>query len=155
MKLLTILLCLIFLGNSHDLEVEIEGIPNTKGTLFIGLFNSSASFPQFGKQYKGIVIDHNAKTYTYKFKDLPQDTYALAIYHDENNNRKLDKNLFGAPIEAYGFSNNALSISAMGFYFSNYCRSVLVWAVVFCRNYFFSSNGYTMDGLYARRIWLV
>mgnify|MGYP000642421355 FL=1 len=107
MKLLTILLCLIFLGNSHDLEVEIEGIPNTKGTLFIGLFNSSASFPQFGKQYKGIVIDHNAKTYTYKFKDLPQDTYALAIYHDENNNRKLDKNLFGAPIEAYGFSNNA------------------------------------------------
>jgi len=95
------------LGNSHDLEVEIEGIPNTKGTLFIGLFNSSASFPQFGKQYKGIVIDHNAKTYTYKFKDLPQDTYALAIYHDENNNRKLDKNLFGAPIEAYGFSNNA------------------------------------------------
>lgn len=107
MKLLTILLCLIFLGASHDLEVEIEGIPNTKGTLFIGLFNSSASFPQFGKQYKGIVIDHNAKTYTYKFKDLPQDTYALAIYHDENNNRKLDKNLFGAPIEAYGFSNNA------------------------------------------------
>jgi len=107
MKLLTILLCLIFLGNSHDLEVEIEGIPNTKGTLFIGLFNSSTSFPQFGKQYKGIVIDHNAKTYTYKFKDLPQDTYALAIYHDENNNRKLDKNLFGAPIEAYGFSNNA------------------------------------------------
>ena len=107
MKLLTILLCLIFLGHSHDLEVEIEGIPNTKGTLFIGLFKSSASFPQFGKQYKGIVIDHNTKTYTYKFKDLPQDTYALAIYHDENNNRKLDKNLFGAPIEAYGFSNNA------------------------------------------------
>jgi uncharacterized protein (DUF2141 family) len=107
MKLLTILICLFFLGTSHDLEVEIEGIPNTKGTLFIGLFNSSASFPQFGKQYKGIVIDHNAKTYTYKFKDLPQDTYALAIYHDENNNRKLDKNLFGAPVEAYGFSNNA------------------------------------------------
>lgn len=107
MKLLFVFISLAFLGTTYDLEVQVEGIPNKKGTLFIGLFNSSATFPNYGKQYKGIVVTHEGKSHVYKFKNLPKDTYALAIYHDENKNGKLDKNLFGAPTEAYGFSNNA------------------------------------------------
>ena len=107
MKLALAIILLGALGNSYELEVQIEGIPNTKGTVFIGLFNSSASFPLFGKQYKGVVVEHKGNSHTYRFKNLPKDSYALAIYHDENKNGKLDKNLFGAPTEAYGFSNNA------------------------------------------------
>jgi uncharacterized protein (DUF2141 family) len=107
MKLLFVFISLACLGATYDLEVQVEGIPNTKGTLFIGLFNSSATFPNYGKQYKGVVVTHEGKSHVYKFKNLPKDTYALAIYHDENKNGKLDKNLFGAPTEAYGFSNNA------------------------------------------------
>ncbi|MFN5679725.1 MAG: DUF2141 domain-containing protein [Flavobacteriia bacterium] len=107
MKLLFVFISLAFLGVTYDLEVQVEGIPNKKGTLFIGLFNSSATFPNYGKQYKGVVVTHEGKSHVYKFKNLPKDTYALAIYHDENKNGKLDKNLFGAPTEAYGFSNNA------------------------------------------------
>ncbi len=107
MKLILACILLSILGNSYELEVQIDGIPNTKGTIFIGLFNSSASFPVFGKQYKGVVVEHKGKSQTYRFKNLPKDSYALAIYHDENKNGKLDKNLFGAPTEAYGFSNNA------------------------------------------------
>lgn len=107
MKLILAALLLCTLGSSYDLEVQVEGIPNTKGTIFIGLFNSSGTFPQFGKQYKGVIITHEGKNHIYRFKNLPKDSYALAIYHDENKNGKLDKNLFGAPTEAYGFSNNA------------------------------------------------
>lgn len=107
MKLLFTLALLGLLGESYDLEVQIEGIPNSKGTLFIGLFNSSATFPEYGKQMKGVVQSHEGKTHVYRFKNLPKDSYALAVYHDENKNGKLDKNLFGAPTEAYGFSNNA------------------------------------------------
>ncbi len=107
MKLLLAFTLLGLLGTTYDLEVQVDGIPNTKGTLFIGLFNSSASFPNYGKQYKGVVVTHEGKSHFYKFKNLPKDSYALAIYHDENKNGKLDKNLFGAPTEAYGFSNNA------------------------------------------------
>lgn len=107
MKLLIVFSLLGLLGTTYDLEVQVDGIPNTKGTLFIGLFNSSASFPSFGKQYKGVVVTHEGKSHVYKFKNLPKDSYALAIYHDENKNGKLDKNLVGAPTEAYGFSNNA------------------------------------------------
>ncbi len=34
-------------------------------------------------------------------------TYALAIYHDENDNHHFDRTLLGLPAEGYGFSNDA------------------------------------------------
>ena len=82
-------------------------MPNTKGTVFIGLFDKAANFPTFGKQLKGVVLKIDGKQLSYTFKNLPTGKYALAVYHDENKNGVLDKNLFGAPTEAYGFSNNA------------------------------------------------
>jgi hypothetical protein len=39
MKVILLLTLLSLLGSSYDLEVEVEGIPNTKGTIFIGLLN--------------------------------------------------------------------------------------------------------------------
>ncbi len=39
------------------------------------------------------------------FGDLPSGTYALALIHDENGNRKLDTTL-GIPREGFGFSRN-------------------------------------------------
>lgn len=32
--------------------------------------------------------------------------YAVTVYHDENGNKKFDKNFLGIPKEGYGFSNN-------------------------------------------------
>ena len=32
--------------------------------------------------------------------------YAIAVYHDQNGNGKMDKRMFGIPKEPYGFSNN-------------------------------------------------
>ena len=36
-----------------------------------------------------------------------REQFKRVFNSDENKNGKLDKNLFGAPTEAYGFSNNA------------------------------------------------
>lgn len=33
--------------------------------------------------------------------------YAIAVYHDENDNRKFDRTMVGLPAEGYGFSNDA------------------------------------------------
>ena len=38
---------------------------------------------------------------------IPKGVYAIACYHDENNNGKLDTNFFGIPTEGTGASNNA------------------------------------------------
>ena len=38
---------------------------------------------------------------------LPEaGTYSAVAYHDENGNKKFDKNWIGIPTEGFGFSNN-------------------------------------------------
>lgn len=43
----------------------------------------------------------------YTFEGLKAGIYAISIFHDENDNGKLDTNFIGIPTEPYGFSNNA------------------------------------------------
>ena len=51
-----------------------------------------------GNQMKNQVLENHPNSYQ---KDIK------SYFHDENNDRKLDTNIFGSPIEGYGFSNNA------------------------------------------------
>jgi len=92
---------------THTLKVQISGFPSDKGCAQVALFNSSASFPSYGKQYRGAVVTVNDGNCVVSFSDLPSGSYAVAVFHDKNGNHKLDKNLFGAPTESYGFSRNA------------------------------------------------
>jgi uncharacterized protein (DUF2141 family) len=39
-----------------------------------------------------------------------QNTYALAVIHDEDSNGKLNTNWLGIPTEGYGFSNDARAL---------------------------------------------
>jgi uncharacterized protein (DUF2141 family) len=41
------------------------------------------------------------------FAALPAGTYAVACFHDENNNGKLDRGMFGIPTEGTVASNHA------------------------------------------------
>jgi hypothetical protein len=87
--------------------VTVTNIQNAKGKISFGLFRKQDSFPIKGKQFKGVFIETMKSKTKYTFKDLEKNSYAVAVYHDENNNGILDKNLVGAPTEAYGFSRNA------------------------------------------------
>jgi uncharacterized protein (DUF2141 family) len=40
-------------------------------------------------------------------KNLTPGSYAIIVFHDENDNGKLDENYWGVPTEGYAFSNNA------------------------------------------------
>ena len=90
-----------------DLTVTVTNIQNAKGKISFGLFRKQDSFPVKGKQFKGVLIETTKSKTKYTFQNLEKDGYAVAVYHDENNNGILDKNLVGAPTEAYGFSRNA------------------------------------------------
>jgi len=41
-----------------------------------------------------------------RIENLKAGSYGIAIFHDLNGNETLDRNLMGAPIEPFGFSNN-------------------------------------------------
>ena len=91
----------------YDLTITVTNIQNAKGKISFALFRKQDSFPIKGKQYKGVLIETTKSKTKYTFQNLEKDGYAVAVYHDENNNEILDKNLIGAPTEAYGFSRNA------------------------------------------------
>jgi uncharacterized protein (DUF2141 family) len=48
----------------------------------------------------------NARSIHLQMFDLQPGTYALAIYHDLNDDGKLDISLEGSPLEPWGLSNN-------------------------------------------------
>lgn len=92
--------------SSTELKVIINGVKGINGQMSIGLYNTENGWPKIGKEYKGIYLKVSGDTISYTFKDIPQGTYAIAIFHDVNMNKKLDKGLFGIPKEGYAFSNN-------------------------------------------------
>jgi uncharacterized protein (DUF2141 family) len=47
----------------------------------------------------------NVATATCKIDNLKLGRYAAYIIHDRNQNGKMDSNLVGFPLEAFGFSN--------------------------------------------------
>lgn len=101
-------------SNVCVLQLKIRGVKNAKGQLMIGVFNSRESFPDHTKTDRSFIYQLEGKDpsqLNLKLSGFEQNKkYALAIYHDENSNKKLDKNFFGFPIEIYSFSNNARGI---------------------------------------------
>ncbi len=109
MKKIIFIIILILSNLIHaqkaDLKVEIIGLDTNNGQVFIGLCNKKDEFLK--KFYKGTVSKINNHKSVAVFKDLPVGEYAVTIFHDENNNGKLDTNFMGIPNEDYGASNNA------------------------------------------------
>jgi uncharacterized protein (DUF2141 family) len=93
-------------AQTADLSIVVENIKEAKGVIQFGLYNLEEDFPKIGKEYKRVRIDITDMTFQYTFTDLILDNYALAIYHDKNNDDKCNRNFLGIPKEDYGFSNN-------------------------------------------------
>jgi uncharacterized protein (DUF2141 family) len=89
--------------------VKISNLENVKGNLYIGWYKDAYAFRINEKAiYREKIIVNNQKELSIVFKNIPRGKYAIAIFLDENDNYKLDKNVFGIPKEKYGFSNNIL-----------------------------------------------
>jgi len=86
------------------LTVEITNIKSAKGTIKIGIFKKGTKLTS--KPDYPYVLALNGQGTEHVVFRLPSGRYACAAYHDVNNNDELDKNLFGYPKEAFGFSND-------------------------------------------------
>ena len=89
----------------YTLTVNISGLKSSKGTLIVGLYNQKDTFLK--KQFQSKFINITHKQAVVIFREIPKGTYAVSFIHDENDNKKMDTNLFGIPKEDYGCSNNA------------------------------------------------
>lgn len=96
-------------GQDAHQTVKITNLENVKGNLYIGWYNQAATFRVNDKAiYREKVVVGQQKEVSVIFKNIPKGKYAIAVFLDENDNYKLDKNMFGIPKEKYGFSNNRL-----------------------------------------------
>lgn len=95
-----------FLGMSqYSLSVEVQGVKSSIGNINIAIYNRSQGFLKFEEVFKADRISAKEATTTFKIMDLPNGEYAVAIFHDENGNDKLDTNWLGIPKESVAFSN--------------------------------------------------
>jgi uncharacterized protein (DUF2141 family) len=94
--------------STGKLTVVITGFHSDSGEVSVSLFNQANAFPKQSEKALAIVYSkiNNRKSETV-FRNLPIGEYAISVFHDENNNKKMDSNLFGIPKEGVGASNNA------------------------------------------------
>lgn len=95
-----------------DLTVTVQGATGGteagSGKVAVAVFDTAAGFGKEPLSFAGLrVPPDKAGRVSVTMHNLPPGTYALAVYFDANGNGKLDTNMVGMPVEAYGFSNNA------------------------------------------------
>jgi uncharacterized protein (DUF2141 family) len=88
-----------------DIEVSIEKLRNHKGVLHLCLTREPAHFPDCKSDPRAVTRSTPANSGLIRIGGLAPGGYALAVFHDENRNRKLDM-LMGIPREGFGFSRN-------------------------------------------------
>lgn len=95
---------LVTASQAADLTVTVTGADNQKGQVAAALFNNATTFPSEFMVGQRAPADAQVELV---FKNLDPGRYALSAYHDENENQKLDRGMFGIPKERHGFSRDA------------------------------------------------
>ena len=109
-KLLSIVSFLLFFGQVFSQElytitVLVEDVKNNNGKMYFALYNNESDFLE--ERYRGAVELITLNKSTTVFKNIPSGTYAVSVFHDRNDNGKIDTNFIGVPKEDYGCSNDA------------------------------------------------
>ncbi|NQZ11980.1 MAG: DUF2141 domain-containing protein [Algicola sp.] len=103
-------------ASAAEVIVNVTNINQHQGTVYVVLFDSANAFDKKkGKALTQSKIKASKDSHSLVFSELKPGSYAVKLFHDENNNGKFDKNFFGIPSEGYGFSNNGGAFGAPDF----------------------------------------
>ena len=94
-------------ASSADLTVTVSGIRNASGSVSAGIYNSASGFTNAAEALVLVRIKAKQGSVGFTVHDLTPGQYAVAAYHDENGNGRLDIDPTGVPTEGYGVSNGA------------------------------------------------
>lgn len=88
----------------YNLTVKVTNVKSTDGKISVAAYDNAAGFLKFDKVFKAQTAPAEKGSATVIIENLPEGTYALAVFHDKNANDKLDTNFIGIPKEPLGFS---------------------------------------------------
>lgn len=96
-----------FPAGTGRIVIELQGIRNDQGDIFVSLFSGRRGFPG---DFMAAIENRHAKikgrACMVTIENLPYGDYAIAVLHDENNDGKMNANFLGVPKEGFGFSGN-------------------------------------------------
>lgn len=91
------------------LRIHVDGLRNSTGVVGAAIFKSPDGWPEDMNKalhHWPTPIAGGAHDATAVWENLPAGDYGVVAIHDENKNRKLDRNFIGIPKEGFGFANN-------------------------------------------------
>lgn len=109
------IICILFLWlvqtvsaqEKPQVSIKIQNIKQAKGNMRVAFYKKGSAFPKEGSiTYAKEVKVNQAGEMIIDFTDIPYGEYAIAVFQDKNQNKKIDKNLVGYPTEPFGFSKN-------------------------------------------------
>lgn len=90
-----------------SLSVTVIGLLSESGNVLIALYDEPKNFPYpdgMITKAEALIVAGVAR---YDFFVLEKKSYAIAVYHYENDNDSFDHGLLRIPLEDYAFSNDA------------------------------------------------
>ncbi len=91
---------------TFSLTVVVYGATQEGGSLDAALFASADDYLNDERVAQHLTRPRTAAVDSFVFHGVPAGRYAVAAFHDANDNGKLDKYIFGAPRESWGMSGN-------------------------------------------------
>jgi uncharacterized protein (DUF2141 family) len=91
------------------LTVVVTGFKNEKGFCRFAIDDSKFVYEREDTVFIGKVLPIIDKQVIVVIDSVEYGEYAIRVFHDENENEKIDTNFLGIPTERYGYSNDASS----------------------------------------------
>ncbi len=96
-------------ADTGTIEINVDNVQPHKGQLMVALYDSEAGYNN-GTAINGKKIPVQKDRISVRFGGLKPGRYAVKMFHDINQNAKLDRLENGMPTEPFGFSNNAPAV---------------------------------------------
>lgn len=94
-------------GVPGAIQVTVDNVRNSDGLVTAVLYGDDPeTFLKRGARLDRVRIGAREGETDLCLKAPGMGRYSVAVYHDENGNKKFDRGLIGLPTEGYGFSAN-------------------------------------------------
>ncbi|MEM6413722.1 MAG: DUF2141 domain-containing protein [Pseudomonadota bacterium] len=96
-------------GGDYEIQLEIRGVKESIGLMTAELFSDNEEgFLNKGGRLQRVRFAAKAPITRLCLQPPSSGKYAIAVYHDENANKVLDRRTLGIPSEPFGISNNPI-----------------------------------------------
>lgn len=97
-----------YVGSEFEtfIDVIVYGIANSAGVIEISLAGSARQWNGSMPPLQTVRLPARPGELKWTFPHVAEGVYAVRVYHDQNNDRKLNVNWRGQPVEPYGRSGS-------------------------------------------------